>query len=610
MSFRVTIPNITTSSTKSVKAITVLKEVKRIHLLLITALPLFLQTFSGCTPPGAKTPSLEKPNIILVMIDNVGYPEFGIYGNELVKTPNLDEFAGQGIQFTRFYSNPLCAPTRASLMTGRYYYRTGVLHTSRGGAKMHGDEITIAELLGETGYVTGIFGKWHLGDNFPMRPQDQGFDEVLIHKSGRLGQVPDKPNAYIHPKLWENGNYVQKQGYCTDIFFDASIDFIRRNRDRPFFVYLPTNIAHATSEAGKEVPQEYSKPYLESGLDENTAAVCGMINNFDENFGRLTEEISALGLKERTIIIFLSDDGHVRVNKGRNRGSGYATPYEGSIRIPCFMQWPCQWPGRVSIDKLGSHIDILPTLLDVTGAAAPDALKIDGISLLPLVEGNGSDWPERMLFLQCERGMTPHRYKNCAVIGERYKLIGYPNTFNQWELATSRDNPILELYDLYTDPAEEKNLSIEQPEILQEMKAAYDRWYDDVQSTRQFAPGLIHIGSGAENPVYLSRYQDASYIDRKPQGWPVFVVRAGKYEISVNRGAADRPGEITVQCNGTRSAQPLGRGEDRAVFHLPQGRITFNAWVTEGGGDYIPRSDEDLIGDVIVRYISDNQPAP
>ncbi|MCK5463247.1 MAG: sulfatase-like hydrolase/transferase, partial [Bacteroidales bacterium] len=280
---------------------------KRIPFFLLFAIPVILLLGIKCADSYKKTSLKGKPNIILIMIDNVGYPEIGINGNELVKTPNLDHFASEGIQFNRFYSNPLCAPTRASLMTGRYYYRTGVIHTSRGGAKMHGSEVTIAELLKNVGYTTGIFGKWHLGDNYPMRPQDQGFDETLIHKSGRLGQVPDKPNTYINPKLWENGQYVQKHGYCTDIFFDAAIDFMQKHQNKPFFIYLPTNVAHATSEAGLEVPQKYSTPYLEMGHEKNIAAVCGMINNFDENFGRLTDKLSSLGLREKTLVIFLSD---------------------------------------------------------------------------------------------------------------------------------------------------------------------------------------------------------------------------------------------------------------------------------------------------------------
>ncbi len=576
---------------------------KRIQFVLLFIIPVILLPGIRCSDSDKKTSSEEKPNIILIMIDNVGYPEFGINGNELVSTPNLDHFASEGTRFNRFYSNPLCAPTRASLMTGRYYYRTGVLHTSRGGAKMHGSEVTIAELLKNVGYTTGIFGKWHLGDNYPMRAQDQGFDETLIHKSGRLGQVPDKPNTYINPKLWENGQYVQKQGYCTDIFFDAAIKFMQKHLNNPFFIYLPTNVAHATSEAGLEVPQKYSTPYLEMGYEKNIATVCGMINNFDENFGRLTDRLSSLGLREKTLVIFLSDDGNVRVNKVDFRGHGYSTPYEGSIRVPCFVQWPGHLPGKLKVDQIASHIDILPTLLDAAGADSPDNLTIDGVSLLPLLEEKGRYWVDRMIFLQCERGMTPHRYKNCAVISERFKLIGYPNTFEERDLITSRHNPVLELYDISSDPGETSNLADRHPEILKNLRAAYDNWFDDVKSTRQFSPGLIHVGADAENPVYLCRYQDATYIDKKPAGWPLFIERPGKYEVTVNRGESLEEGKLIIQFDSTYVVQPLNQGENQAVVSFPEGRVNFNAWVQEGGKDYTPRPNEDKIGDVLIRRI-------
>jgi len=571
-------------------------------VLFLACLPIFFQG-TGCIDPGKTTSFEEKPNIIVVMIDNVGYPEFGINGNDLVKTPNLDRFASEGIQFSRFYSNPLCSPTRASLMTGRYHYRTGVLHTSRGGAKMFGSEVTIAELLKNAGYATGIFGKWHLGDNYPMRPQDQGFDETLIHKSGRLGQVPDKPNTYINPKLWENGTYVQKHGYCTDIFFDGAINFMEKHQKTPFFIYLPTNVAHATSEAGREVPEKYSAPYIEMGYNKNIAAVCGMINNFDENFGHLTNKLSSLGLRKKTIVIFLSDDGNVTVNKADFRGRGYATPYEGSIRVPCFVQWPGHLPGKLKVDKIASHIDILPTLLDATGTGTPEGLIIDGVSLLPLLEGKGKDWADRLIFLQCERGMTPHRYKNCAVISERFKLIGYPDTFEERDLVTSLDNPVLELYDIPSDPGEKTNLAARHPEIVENLRLAYDHWFDDVKSTRQFSPGLIHIGTDAENPVYLCRYQDATYIERKPAGWPLFIERPGKYEVTVNRGESMGEGKLIIQFDSTYVVQPLDQGKNQAVFSFPEGRVNFNAWVEERGKDYTPRPDEDKIGDVLIKCI-------
>jgi arylsulfatase A-like enzyme len=566
----------------------------------------FLLLGTACSCSHQSISSLERPNIILVMIDNVGFDEIGINGNELVSTPHLDRFASQGIQFSRFYSNPLCAPTRASLMTGRYHYRTGVIHTSRGGAKMHGDEITLAELLKEAGYATGIFGKWHLGDNYPMRPQDQGFDETLFHKSGRLGQVPDH-TTYINPGLWENGKWVQKEGYCTDILFDAAMKFMEKHLHQPFFIYLPTNIAHASSEVGLEVPRKYSDKHVSKGLEPGKATVCGMLENFDENFGRLMARLETLELRDNTLIIFLSDDGNVSVNTGHYRGNGYSSPYEGSIRVPCFVQWPGHFPGGNTILHIASHIDIFPTICEITGLHPETDVTVDGLSLLPLLQGRTGQWPDRMLFLQCSRGMTPQRYQNCAVITEGFKLVCYPGTFEDRQLETSRDNPVLELYNIPDDPIEAKNLAGQYPGVTAELLAAYDSWFDDVKNSRNFSPGLIHIGTDAENPTYLSRYQDASYIDRKPAGWPVYIESPGKYELTVNRGESLGPGKLCIRYDSTLATRPLSQGENQAIFSLPQGKVNLDVWVEEDGRDYVPRPDEDRIGDVQVRPLTKDE---
>jgi len=555
----------------------------------------------------ANAVSGDKPNIILIMIDNIGFADIGINGNKLVKTPHLDRFAREGVQFDRFYSNPLCAPTRACLMTGRYHYRTGVIHTSRGGAKMHGDEVTIANFLKKDGYATGIFGKWHLGDNYPMRPQDQGFDETLIHKSGRLGQVPDAPNTYIDPKLWHNGQRVQTQGYCTNVFTDATMNFIEKHRKQPFFVYLPTNIGHSASDVGLEVPKKYSAPYKAMGLNDKVATACGMIDNLDENFGRLLDRLDSLRLRENTLIIFLSDDGNVRINTGGLRGIGYSNLYDGSLKAPCFAQWPGRFPGGLKIDKVTSHIDILPTLLDACAIKTNSTPTIDGVSLLNLLKGKTEQWSDdRMLFLQCHRGLTPQRYQNCAVVTQRFKLIGYPNTFSQRKLKTSRDNPILELYDLATDPKEEKNVAEKYPEMVAKLRMAYDKWFDDVKGSRGFTPGCIHLGSDAENPTYLCRYQDSSYIDQKPTGWPVYIERSGKYELTINRGDSLEKTRMFVKLGKKTISQPLDQGKSKAVFTLPSIRAKLNVWVQEQGKPYVPRSVEDKIGDVIVRRIDHN----
>ncbi len=548
----------------------------------------------------------DRPNIILVMADNVGFTEFGINGNDKIRTPHLDRFAREGVRFSRFYCNPMCAPTRASLMTGRYPYRTGVIHTSRGGAKMHGDEITVAEYLKTAGYVTGVFGKWHLGDNYPMRPQDQGFDSILIHKSGRLGQVPDKPNSYFDPVLRSNGRRVKKRGYCTDIFFQAAMEFIADNRNRRFFVYLPTNVAHTSREVGLEIHSKYSEPYKAMGLDDRTATVYGMITNLDENFARLLHKLDELGLRKNTLIIFLTDDGNVRINTAGFRGRGQPSVYEGGLRVPCFVQWQARFPAKgLKIDPIASHIDILPTLMDVCGLRLPAEPAADGVSLLPLLEAENIHWPQRKLFFQCHRGLTPHRYQNCAVVTQRFKMVGYPDTFNDRKLETSKDNPVLELYDLATDPGEQNNVAKRYPEVLAELKTDYDAWFDDVRSSRQFTPGYIHLGSDAENPTYLCRYQDSTYIDQKPTGWPVYIERGGKYEFTINRGLSTEAGRIYVKINDKTMSRPLSQGQNRAIFPLVAGKAKLNVWVQEQAKPYVPRSQEDTIGDVVVRRLDE-----
>jgi arylsulfatase A-like enzyme len=563
-----------------------------------------------------KAAPAEKPNIILVVGDNLGYGDFGFSGNKKVKTPHIDKFAREGIQFDRFYTNPMCAPTRASIMTGRYPYRTGIIHTSRGGAKMHGDEITVAEYLNDAGYATGLFGKWHLGDNYPMRPQDQGFSETLWFKSGRIGQVPDYPNTYFNPMLYQNGEKVQTDGYCSDVFTDATIEFIEKQTTskKPFFVYLPYNAAHRANRdvVGELVDEKYSDPYKKMGCSDETADVYGMATNIDENFGRLIEKLDELDLRNNTILIFTTEDGPGQeYNAGLRSGEGdelsgcdAGAVYDGDIRVPFIIRWPDRLKAGRRIEQIASHIDILPTLLDAAGQKMPEQPVIDGKSLLPLLDGEEQSWKDRMLFVQCHRGLDPQRYQNCAVITQDFKMVGYPNTFNERYLQISLLNPYLELYDLQNDPGETSNIAEKQPETLRFLKMAYDRWFDDVKSTRNFEPGLIHIGSGFENPTHLCRYQDASYYNEEPTGWPVVVEEGGKYEIEINRAAPEGKGSLFLKIDDEQVSVPLNEGENKAVFFLPKGKFKLNIWFQEEGLLFHkPRSIEDPVGDVFVKRI-------
>lgn len=570
--------------------------VLRAALLLLTAICLAFGAGAGLAN------SLERrPNVILVLTDDQGYGDLGLHGNDKIRTPNLDRFGREGTQLTRFYVCPVCAPTRASLMTGGDFYRTGVIHTSRGGAKMHGDEITLAELLVQAGYRTGIFGKWHLGDNYPMRPQDQGFQEVLVHKSGGLDQPPDQPNSYFNPILWHNGKRTSAQGYCTDVFFNAALRFIEENRKHPFFIYLPTNTPHTPL----QVDPQYSDPYKAMGLNDTTAKVYGMVQNIDENFGRLIDCLERLGLRENTLVIFLTDNGpqQERYNAGMRRRKSWT--YQGGIRVPCLVQWPARFKGPQQVDRIAAHIDWLPTLLEACAIPKPATLKIDGLSLVPLLTGQvaPAGWPDRKLFFQVHRGLEPKRYQNCAVVTQNYKLVGYPHTFNKDDLQTSHADPVLELYALAEDFGEQKDLAKDQPKIVAELRRAYDAWFDDMQRARQFEPGLIHLGSEVENPVHLCRYQDATYVGKEPRGWRVRVEHGGRYEVNMPRGTLNEPGRLAVLWKGREIRIPFQQGQARATVDLSAGEGTLDVWLELGDTQRKVISEDGTSGDVEVRWL-------
>ena len=542
----------------------------------------------------------QRPNIIVVLTDDQGAGDVGIVGNEKIHTPNIDRFARDGIHLKRFYANQVCAPTRASLMTGRYYYRTGVIHTSRGGAKMHSDEVTMAEYLRQAGYATGIFGKWHLGDTYPMRPQDQGFDESLVHKAGGIDQAPDKPNFYQDPKLWRNGEAVQAKGYCTDVFFDEAMQFIEQHREKPFFVYIPTNVPHTPL----QIDDEAVKPYRDLGLNDTTARIYAMVANLDVNFGRLLARLDQWKLREKTLIWFFADNGpqQQRFNDGL-RGRK-AQIYEGGIRVLSFVQWPGRFPGGRQIDVPCAHIDLLPTFLELAAPNVSPRKPLDGSSLVNLLQGDAAGSPERSLFFQVHRGLKPQRYHNCAVITSKYKLVGFPGTFSKEEVPVGGANGIQwELYDLQDDRAEKLDLAGKMSDRVARLKSQYDRWFDSVEAERHFTPGVIHIGNPAENPLVLCRYQDCTFRDRKPDGWSVEIEKAGRYRLTINRGESRSPSRMLVRWQGTTQEQPLAANGNTAEFTLSAGTGVLDIWFQEPGHPRIPISDNSTLGDVTIELL-------
>ena len=539
----------------------------------------------------------NRPNVVLIITDDQGYGTVGVHGNDQVRTPYMDRLANEGVAFDRFYGHPLCSPSRAALMTGRYFYRTGILHTSRGGALMSGDEVTAAELFRDAGYRTGIFGKWHLGDNYPMRPMDQGFEKAVWHKGGGIGQAPVRPNSYFDSLLWREGEEFQAKGYCTDVFFDEALAFIEEHQSEPFFIYIPTNAPHNPL----EISDEYADPYREMGLDDSVARIYGMVENIDDNIGRLMELLERLGLDEDTIIVFTSDHGPAggRYNAGLRSTKGDV--YEGGIRVPYFMRWPKGMPAGFKTDKIASHIDVLPTLLSLCNVDSPADLRMDGVDLTPLIRGREVEWLDRTLFIQTHRGSRPRQYHNCTAITQRYKWLGYPSTGEQWDFETSSTDPVMALYDLEDDPGEEKEIGGQMPDLVAQMKRDYDVWFDDVASDWQ--AGVIHIGNSAENPLTLCRYQDSEYISELPHGWRVKIEQSGTYELRINRESLNGAGALGVQWQGNTQRNLLAAGENTGRFELEAGDGKLEIWFELEDIGRVAFSSNLTIGDVEVDYL-------
>ena len=375
---------------------------------LVTCTLLLLVTFTDCRADSTNT---RKPNVVLVITDDQGYGDIAAHGNKMIQTPNLDQLYRQSLRLTNFHVDPTCAPTRSALMTGHYSTRTGVWHTIMGRSLMNTNEVTLAEVMQSNGYKTGMFGKWHLGDNYPLRPQDQGFETVVQHGGGGVTQTPDYwQNDYFDDTYLRNGKPEKFKGYCTDIWFQEALNFIETNKSEPFFAYISTNAPHSPY----LVDPKYSIPYERKGVPKQMAAFYGMITNIDENMGLLERRLKDWGLDENTILIFMTDNGTAagfkrpqpedlskkqqrRLSKGKpivleswpgfNAGmrGTKGSEYDGGHRVPCFIRWPAgKLDGGRDITQLSAHIDILPTLAELCHLTISSELKLDGTSLVPI----------------------------------------------------------------------------------------------------------------------------------------------------------------------------------------------------------------------------------
>ena len=422
-----------------------------------------------------------KPNIIFILTDDQGYGDISAHGNPILKTPNLDRLHRESARFTDFHVSPTCAPTRSALLTGRHEFRNGVTHTIEERERLALDAVTLPQMLQRAGYATGIFGKWHLGDEPAYQPGKRGFGEVFIHGAGGIGQsypgsCGDAPgNTYFNPTLLHNGEFVKTQGFCTDIFFSHAIEWMDEQLDAhiPFFAYIATNAPHEPLSC----PPEYERPYADR-VPAKVATFFGMIANIDENVGRVLAKLEEWGIEKNTLIVFMNDNGGTAGVKVWNAGMRGAkvTPWLGGTRAASFWRWPGTLaPGDRA--QLAAHVDFFPTLAELTGAdlSEKERAQIEGRSLAPLLRDPAAAWPERTLFTHVGRWKHGEaagaKYHDCSVRTPRWHLVSPgANAAKAWQL-----------FDVQADPGEQRDVAAGNPEVVRELDAAYDRWWGSVQ---------------------------------------------------------------------------------------------------------------------------------
>ena len=556
--------------------------------LLMCALIVFLNTSAQA----------ERPNVIVIMSDDQGGGDYGFMGNKIIRTPELDKMAKQSGLLTKFYVSPVCAPTRASLMTGRYNYRTRCIDTYVGRAMMDPDEVTIAEVLREANYRTGIYGKWHLGDNYPMRPMDQGFEDSLIHRGGGIGQPSDPIGAegkYTDPTLIKNGVETPMKGYCTDIYFDAAMDFIEAatQENKSFFTYIATNAPHGPYH---DVPEALYKEYLKVDFrpiminpnlnpgrlkseTDKLARICAMITNIDENVGRLFEKLDQLKIRKNTIVIYLNDNGPNSMRYVGNMRGMKTHIDDGGVRSPLVFHWPNKVKARHTADALCAHIDLMPTILEACGVRAPSKLKIDGRSFLPLLTGENSKWPKRQVVLQTHRGNVPQLYHHFALHEEPWKLV-HPSGFGKERF---EGLPKLELYDLSKDPRQQNDLSDQRPKVFKRLKKSYEDWFADVSSSRpdNYAPPRIIIGTKHEPSTVLTR-QDWRHASGRPWGrdsngfWLVEAPEPAAYKVEIILKGDHPSGVAKITAGEARLSLDIAANKQRGhttQMHMQSGQF-------------------------------------
>ena len=479
---------------------------------------------------GALYVDASQPNIVIVIADDQGYGDLGHTGNSIIKTPNIDALASESTSLTDYHVAPTCSPTRSALMTGHWTDRTGVWHTINGRSMLRANEVTLGQLLKDNGYTTGMFGKWHLGDNFPYRPEDRGFDEVYRHGGGGVGQTPDVwDNAYFGGSYFHNGEIVPAEGFCTDVFFRQARKFIKKQVEagQPFFAYISTNAPHGPLHC----PQKYLDMY--PSQSQKIAAFYGMITNIDDNVGATRKFLKELGVSDNTLFIFTTDNGTATGNEVFNAGmrGKKGSEYEGGHRVPFIAHWPAAgWNTMHQCDILCHAVDVVPTVVGLAGGKKPQSLRWDGVSIETLLDPKqDANIGDRMLVTDSQRIRDPIKWRKTAVMSQQWRLINGE-----------------QLFEIKKDPGQEKDVAADHPQQVKKMKDFYDGWWAELEPTF-LETTEIYLGAQEAPRVTLTCHD---WIGGTPP-WNQHMVRAAMGYRPKNSGKKKQTG-------GDSSEEPSG----------------------------------------------------
>ena len=521
---------------------------------------------------------LAKPNVIVVMTDDQGYPELSAHGNPILKTPNLDRLHGQSLRLEDYHVSPMCAPTRGQLMTGLDAARNGATNVSSGRALLRPEIPTMAKFFGDAGYTTGIFGKWHLGANYPFRPEDRGFDETVWFPSSHIGSVPDYwGNDYFDDTYINNGKLKQYKGYCTDVFFEEALSFIKQSAEsgKPFLAYIAPNTPHGPLVAKEEDEKAIAEILAQEefanmgrGLKARLADYLGMVRNIDTNMGALMKFLSNEGLRDDTIVVFQTDNGSTHGPLYYNAGMrGMKTElWEGGHRVPCLISWPNGGLAKPqAIDGLTQVQDMLPTLLDLCNILTDG--KFDGMSLAPVLRGRTTVPEDRMLVINYSRMPGFVNYPTPFAQTLMYRNQGEV-LWKRWRLLEDR-----ELYNLETDPLQTTNVIDKHPKVLAKLRNRLDEWWADVGPHANDVQRVV-IGSEHENPsrltgcewldVFIDQQRQIRVGQQKSGYWMLEVAEDGEYDFELRRWPKEIDRPIIAPSEGGQGAMDI----DTASFYL------------------------------------------